>query len=360
MEQDTYSAIILGDTHFDAAPPEIYHGGWTPRNKADRRDRQCEFARNAEMWAERMPRLVAAAGRPMAECAVIAPRHAPVALLHMGDIIQGDSGDADRLRFLRDGQAACTRGMENLPFLPVCGNHDVRGGGGAAYDDWLGGILSSVSGIRRFGGADYLWTHGPDAFVFADFMRPDPSRLDAMLDAAEGARHLFFVSHGTIAPPDAWGPYWFMLGEPELSRERRALFARLLRRNAIVLCGHLHRTQIRRWERPEGTLVEFCANSVLGKGEDAPEFLLDGPGHLGDYVRSTPPPIGEDYDGSRQTRTAGELLALVDEYRPGLVEYRMWRAAGHYVLCVSEKRIDIDFLPGYNGIVGMTFRLKQG
>jgi len=55
-----YSVSILGDTHFDAAPADVYHGRWKPRDERDLRDRRREFTRNADMWADRLPRLVAA------------------------------------------------------------------------------------------------------------------------------------------------------------------------------------------------------------------------------------------------------------------------------------------------------------
>ena len=346
-----YSISLLGDTHFDAAPQSRYHGKWVPRNRQDVLDRQGEFARNDEMWRERMPRLVAATAT--------ARRPDTAALLHMGDIVQGDCGDADRARFLRDGRAACALGMEDLPFLPSCGNHDVRGGGGAIYDDWLLGTISGIPGTRHFGGADYLWPCRDDAFVFADFTRPDPARLFSMLNAADGARHLFLVTHGTVAPPDAWGPYWFLFGEPGLAKARRELFARLLRLNAIVLCGHLHHVAFRRWERPEGSLVEFCANSVWREGWERQRTVIADPSGLGSYTRKCPPPIGEDYDGRRNARTAVEILSMVDEYRPGLVEYRMQEAAGHFLLRIEDTRVLIEFFPGDSSAPAETFHLWQ-
>ena len=126
-----YAVSILGDTHFDASPPEAYHASWIPRDAADARDRAGEFARNAGMWRDRMPRLVAAA-------AATARRAGSRALLHTGDLVQGDCGDdATRARFLSDAFAACTRGFPDIPFLPVCGNHDIRGGGEAAWDAFV-------------------------------------------------------------------------------------------------------------------------------------------------------------------------------------------------------------------------------
>ena len=58
-----YSVTLLGDTHFDGLTPEVYHSKWVPRGQNDWRGRQNEFKRNAEMWSDRLPRLIAAAAR---------------------------------------------------------------------------------------------------------------------------------------------------------------------------------------------------------------------------------------------------------------------------------------------------------
>ena len=199
----------------------------------------------------------------------------------------------------------------------------------------------------------------PIAFIFVDFMRPDAAKIDAMLDASEGARHTFFVLHSPIGPYDGWGAYWFLFGKPADAEKRRALFVRLLKRRAIVLCGHIHRTQIRRWVRPEGELVEFSANSVWRPQEDTPKVLFDTPARFGEYVKAHPARMDEDHDGCLQKRTVPELLALVEEYRPGLVEYRQIQSAGHYLLHVSEKTVTIDFYACDSLAPHETFTLQQ-
>ena len=334
-DEGTYSISILGDTHFDAAPQSVYHGKWKPRHKNDWRDRQNEFKRNQEMWATRVPRLIAAAAktrRPDTAC-----------LFQMGDLIQGDCSDFDtHLRFFKDAQAACSKGFGDLPFLTVCGNHDIRGGGDKAFDAYILPIASRVIG-KPVTSANFPFFKGPDAYLFIDFMRPDSGKIRSMLAESNGARHTFIVLHSTIAPDDGWGPYWFLFGKPEDSELRRSLFSQLMRRRAIVLCGHIHRTQIRRWVRPEGELVEFSANSVWRPSEDTPKVLCDNPEQFGTYVKAHPSPMNEDHDGCLQKRTVPELLALMEEYRPGLVQYRRLAAAGHYLLHVSDKHVDVDF-----------------
>lgn len=345
-----YTVSILGDTHFDASPTELYHGKWVPRGPKDLRDRKYEFARNSDMWADRLPRLIAAAAKTR--------RDDTAFLLQLGDLIQGDCTDYGiQLKMLRDAQAACTKGFGDLPFLVVAGNHDLRGGGERPFDDFVRPLASRVLG-REVAGANFALRHGPDAFVFVDFMRPDAALVNRMLDETEGARYTFFVLHSPIAASDTWGPYWFLLGKPCDTESRRALFARLVERNAIVLCGHLHVTQIRRWRRGGGELVEFCANSVWRPQEDKPSELATTPAQFGEYARAHPTPMHEDHDGCLQTRTQEEILALQDEYRPGLVEYRKYRAAGHYLLRVSDGGVAVDFYACDSLAPTMTFELR--
>jgi len=345
-----YTVSILGDTHFDASPTELYHGKWVPRGPKDLRDRKYEFARNSDMWADRLPRLIAAAAKTR--------RDDTAFLLHVGDLIQGDCTDYGiQLKMLRDAQAACIRGFGDLPFVVACGNHDIRGGGERAVDDFVRPLARRMTG-RTIDGASFSFWHGPDAFVIVDFMRPDAALINRMLDETEGARYTFFVLHSPIAASDTWGPYWFLLGKPCDTEARRALFARLVARNAIVLCGHLHVTQIRRWRRDGGELVEFCSNSVWRPQEDKPSELATTPAQFGEYARAHPTPMHEDHDGCLQTRTQEEILALQDEYRPGLVEYRKYRAAGHYLLRVSDGGVAVDFYACDSLSPTETFKLK--
>ena len=331
-----YSISVLGDTHFDTSPLSHYHGKWIPRDEQDWKDRQGEFKRNLDMWTTgRVPRLVDAAAKVR--------RTDTAYLFHMGDLIQGDCTDFDIYRqYFRDAEAVCTKGFGDIPFLVACGNHDIRGGGERAFDAYALPLAEKLVG-RPVASANFMLRHGSDAYIFLDFMRPDPLKTDRLFAESEDARYTFVCMHGPVAASDTWGSYWFTFGEPEFTDYRRDFFRRLLKRRAIVLCGHLHKTQIRRWVTLEGELVEFCANSVWRRSVDVPKVLYDRPAQFGEYVRKYPPRMNEDYDGRRQTRTKEEIFALLDEYRAGLVEYKMMGAAGHYMLHVSDKGVSIDF-----------------
>ena len=86
-------------------------------------------------------------------------------------------------------------------------------------------------------------------------------------------------------------------------------------------------------------------------------MLFDTPALFGEYVKAHPARMDEDHDGCLQKRTVPELLALVEEYRPGLVEYRQTQSAGHYMLRVSAARVEIDFYACDSVVPTETYRL---
>ena len=59
----TYSVALLGDTHFDSTDTKKYHAEYlTDTSKARYELHLKEHVRNADMWADRMPRLLKASG----------------------------------------------------------------------------------------------------------------------------------------------------------------------------------------------------------------------------------------------------------------------------------------------------------
>lgn len=321
-----YSVTLLGDTHFDGATPETYHAGWVPRDARDRGGRAREFKRNAEMWQSRLPSLIASAAAVR--------RDDTAFVLHVGDLIQGDTGSPEaQLRMLRDAERACRKGMEDLPFHVVCGNHDLRNGGAAGFD-------------RYQKPSTYLVSRGPDAFVCIDFTRPDPDRIERLLSEADGARHTFVVSHGLLSPHDGWGYYWFLFGKKKDTEIRRHFRHEFAKRNVIALGGHIHRTALMDWRLKEGRITQFVANSVWtnpDQGNGKVEY--DDPVQFGSYVKAQPAPMGEEHDGCHQNRTQAESRTLFDEYRDGLERYRIVKAAGHCLLHVGDT-VSVDFHPG--------------
>ena len=339
-----YSVSVLGDTHFDGTERSLYHAGYRPEVEWKRRVCEREFRRNAEMWKDRMPRLLASAAR----C-----RTADTAfLLHLGDLIQGDCCDYGlHLKMLQEAEAVCRKGFEGLDFRVVCGNHDIREmvtkDGAKAFDEWCG--KPSVWMRREM----------DDAWIFVDFTRPDVESLFAALSDSDGARHTFLVSHGPVSPTDNWGYFWFLLGEEHHTEARRALRRELTRRHAIVLAGHVHCTSLMEWKSAEGSLVQFIANSVWAtEGAANAPLVADDPKSFGSlYVNRNARDEPEEYDGAYTTRTRAASLSLMAEYAD-MTRYLRWNSAGHYRLQVSSDVVDMLFYPGDATTPSMTFALK--
>lgn len=58
MQDESYSVVILGDTHYDKEPASVYHSDYNEPVEWLNRVQRAEFARNGEMWRDRCPRLV--------------------------------------------------------------------------------------------------------------------------------------------------------------------------------------------------------------------------------------------------------------------------------------------------------------
>lgn len=347
-----YEVPILGDTHFDETAWGTYHVGWKPRDARDAGGRRTEFARNSEMWKARMPALIASA----AACS----RPDDAFLLQLGDFIQGDCADeATYATFLADALAVCRKGFGSLPFLTVAGNHDVRNGGRRPYENFFFPRFSRFLG-RRVDSTTFDFRKGPDAWIFVDFMKPDPVRLFAALDAARDARYVFVVSHSPVTPTDGWGFFWIPFGKPEETAFRRRLREKLMRLDAIVLCGHTHVTEINEWRDARGGLTQFTANSVWRTPALAtPTLMTDDPSSWGKlWVEKNVTDAPVEHDGEYTTRTRAQSLALVREYASGLVRYEKYAAAGHYRLKVSDSGVSVDFYGGDARLPSATYRLR--
>jgi len=349
----SYTVPILGDTHFDETQWGRYHVGWKPRDERDANGRKREFARNADMWRERMPSLISAA----AKCA----KPTDAFILQVGDLVQGDCPDsATATLMFKDAVAACRMGFGNLPFVTVAGNHDIRNGARDAYDRFFVPFHSRELG-RRFTSTTFCFRQGPDLWIVADFMKPDVNVIFSALEKSDDARYVFFVCHSPVTPTDNWGFFWFLFGKPEDSRLRRKLRSLLMRKRAIVLCGHTHYTELNEWRGPEGLLTQFSANSVFTNPSLAqPKLITADPASWGKiWVEKHVTDAPVEHDGHYTTRTRKQSLELVAEYAQGLVRYEKYTAAGHYRLNVSDSGVSVDFYGGASQSVTKSFVLRS-
>ena len=332
---DRYSIVILGDTHFDTKPDTVYHSDYNEPTEWLNRVQRAEFARNGDMWEERCPRLVKRAAGLVDENTRM--------IFQMGDLIQGDCGKGEvHRRMLADVMNSFKKEFGGLPLVTVVGNHDIRGTDAeATYHEYMPMRLSQELG-QSITKTTFSFNIGDDAYIFLDFNRPDDAEIEKLLSASKGARHTFIVSHGPVLAYDgADNCRWFFHGSdnPEHNAARRHFREEFAKRDAIVLCGHIHTTEFADWRGDGGRITQMTMNSVWSD-EELSKFTITAQGaeEYGKLNRA-----GGTNDNGSSVKDASALHA---EYRPGLREYINSKAAGSYKMNVSEKRVTIDFYGG--------------
>lgn len=341
-----YSIVILGDTHFDTEPASVYHSHYNEKVEWLNRVQRAEFKRNGEMWRERCPRLLKRAARLIDKDTVM--------VFQMGDLIQGDCGDGEvHKKMLGDVMTDFKKELGGLPFVTVVGNHDIRGTDAEkAYHEFMPQRMSMELG-KKIEKTNFDFYIGKDAYIVIDFNTPDDAEVDRLLKETEGARHTFIIDHGPIFPSDDGSPRWIYHGKntPEDIQARLHFRREFARRNAIVLCGHTHRTEFADWYGDGGRITQITMNSVWYKDEIG-KYVIDaqGPEQYG-MLRAK---MTKNANGSK----ANPETAFFDEYRPGLRRYSHSPAAGCYKMYVTPKHVRIDFYAGDSEDVSQTFEVR--
>ena len=341
----SYSVVILGDTHFDTEPADVYHSNYNePVEWLNRVQRQ-EFARNGEMWRDRCPRLLQRASR------LITPDTRMV--FQMGDLIQGDCGKGEvHQKMLDDVLNNFKQQLGGLPFVTVVGNHDIRGvDAEQTYCTYMPQRMSQELGkdIRK---TTFSFSIGEDAYLVLDFNRPDDEEIEKLLKETQGARHTFVIVHGPLFPYESSSPRWFFHGKDSekhtaARRHFRQLFAQ---RNVICLCGHTHNIEFIDWHGDGGRITQMTMSSVWSKGMEGYKVRLNSPNQFGELAsKIKTKPNGQP--------TVDES-ALFAEYRPGMQQYCHATGAGCFKLHVSKRHVSVDFFFGDSEAITQTFILR--
>ena len=333
---DSYNIVILGDTHFDTVDPEVYHAGYHLENTKRENNHRKEFLRNGVMWSGRCKNLV-----KRAACLIDDDTRF---VFQMGDLIQGDTADASaHQRFLQDAMDYFKENLAgDLPFVSVCGNHDVRGNDDAvcaqAYADYMVPRLSEELG-QELPAVNFLFRSGPDAFVFIDFNHPDVPAIERLLADAADARHVFVVDHAPVFPFDDDKYYWwYLLGNRKDSRaeERRHIRRLLSACKAIVLCGHVHTTEFLDWYGDGGRITQMTMSSVWSsEARGIYKEVANGAAAYGKLLFEKNPELATEAN-----------LALFEEYRAGIRAYSKADTAGSYKLTVKGEKVYVDLYAG--------------
>ena len=348
-DRGKYSVVILGDTHYDAPDPDKYHADYTDPNPTRDANHRKEFVRNADMWDVRCPALVNRAARLVDDDTRF--------VLQMGDLIQGDTATAAaHTAFLADTFDLLKQGVApNLPFVTVAGNHDLRGNDDAvakkAYADYMPARLSKELG-KPIQDTHFRFDVGDDAYIVLNFTQADVARIEQLLRGAEGARHTFVVVHSPVFPYDSASYWWWILlgsRDDKRAEERRYVRRLLASRQAVVLCGHTHKTELLDWYGDGGRITQMTMSSVWAKeSQGAWTEKVSSPDGYGSQMLKSHPELGEP----------GPVQNLFDEYRPGVRRYSWADAAGSYKLLVGPDDIFVDFYAGSSTLLSHRFQLR--
>ena len=349
-DRGTYSVALLGDTHFDSTDTKKYHAEYlSDTSKARYELHLREHVRNADMWADRMPRLLKAS----AACV----RSDTAFALQLGDLVQGDCANPLVHRQMLADMVDLSKGTYgDLPFVTVVGNHDIRGTGALkVYDEMMPRVMAAELKCP-VAGTTFAFRQGPDAYVMVDFNapRPDIALLKRLLAESADARYVFVVSHGPAIPNCAGT--WFLLGGSKYEAARREIRGLMAARNAIVLSGHTHCLEYYDCAFPNGRITQFVANS-LWASEDAAKIVVRDEGAAMYGRRATVAKGRHGREIPKIMRTS--LLRLANEYRPFVKDYLFANAAGHYRLEVSDARVAVQFFGGDATSPTRTFVLRQ-
>lgn len=343
----SYSVILLGDTHFDVDPSTAYHADYLKNPDKISKVHLSEFTRNGEMWKDRCPRLLKRASQLIDEDTRM--------VLQMGDLVQGDCGNGEiHRKMLSDALERMKGELNGLPFVSVVGNHDIRGvDAKEAYYQYMPSRMSEE--LRKtITKTTFGFNIGDDAYIVIDFNNPDDTEIERLLDETKGARHTFIMTHGPVFPADIKSCRWIFHGgaseaETEARRHFRQAFAK---RNAIVLCGHIHTTDFMDWYGDGGRITQMTMSSVW-TSEKQKEYTVrsEGADHYGMLREKTRlGPNGGDMKDER---------ALFDEYRPGIRQHTNSTSQGCYKLNVSKKHVTIDFYAGDSQELSHQFVIRE-
>lgn len=197
-----------------------------------------------------------------------------------GDLIEGLSATPRLARRMCLNTAASIDAADlGVPFGFVKGNHEVAGPGSReAFDEvllpWVGRQLDvdATSG-------NFATTEGDVTFVWFDaYQDSSLDWLEATLAQHPGQRIVCLV-HIPVIPCSARST-WHIYARPDQADQRARILAALGARNALVLCGHVHKNSVLQRTTDAGTISQICTVSVIPRPQVNPKDHLEG---LADY-----------------------------------------------------------------------------
>jgi 3',5'-cyclic AMP phosphodiesterase CpdA len=184
--------------------------------------------------------------------------------LQLGDFVEGLCGSEQLAQKQTDDFISFVADQDlKRPFFVVKGNHDITGVG--APETYVKTVLPWQSQELKSptSAANVTFVHKNARFVIFDCYAAEESLtwLKEVL-AQHKEEILFFCVHAPVVPFNARSN-WHVFAKPNQQPLREQLLNLLGQHKAIVLCGHLHKTNFLTRSTPKGNFVQVCLGSVI-------------------------------------------------------------------------------------------------
>lgn len=343
-----YSIIFLGDTHYDEDSKRL-HPTDNPKDKAK--------ASDVEMWKERLPELLTAAGKQIDAKTVF--------VIQGGDLVEGGTFTAGAHKNMLEDGYKKVQSYFSIPLLTVRGNHDVSGRAfrpaiTGAYKNFAAEYvipaIQRVEGIRDLTvdppGINIAFRYGKDLYILVDFNRglANAAFLKNILEKNADARYKILITHSAPVPWNTSArPEWRLYGNKDITPEKRNAMIELFQKyNCIFLAGHTHRIGYLKYSTEKGAIYQVMNNCVR--------------------VPQTPPePVPQDSDLSgygtkiMQSRypSAAYTKELAEYFKPGIKSYYYARGAGYMILNISDQHITVKYFHGASETPSFTLTIPE-
>ena len=247
-----FNFLLLGDLHYD----KLEHHDMAYLNAKYPNDLG-QIKNYSRITAENLPSLMKLAKEKAGE------KNADF-YLQLGDFVEGLCGSEALAKKQTDEFISFVKDQKlKRPFFVIKGNHDITGEG--ARENYAKTIIPWQKGEQKesFSGANSTFVHKNSRFILFDSYSAEDSLTwlkEVLKEHTE--EHLFFCIHQPVVPFDARST-WHVLSAKNQQGLRQDLLELLGKHQAIVLCGHLHKTCILTRSTLQGNFVQVCIGSVI-------------------------------------------------------------------------------------------------
>ncbi|MGN6530802.1 MAG: metallophosphoesterase family protein [Ginsengibacter sp.] len=256
--------------------------------------------------------------------------------LQLGDFVEGLCGSLELAKKQTD-EFISLIADQNLkrPFFVIKGNHDITGDG--ARENYIKTVLPWQSKEQKLEmpHANSSFVHKNARFILYDCYAGEKS-LKWLKEVIKEHKEdlLFFCVHQPIVSFTARAD-WHVFSKENEQPFREELLNILGKHHAIVLCGHMHKTNVLTRSTPKGNFVQICTGSVV-PAPDAP--IKD---HLKGLDAYGPKLL--DLEPKFSPSTLAERKDSLEKEKPFIKYFEFADFCGYSIVSVSAKnRVSIS------------------